>query len=477
MYNFLLYLLEVAACQGIFCLLYLSIFRNLSFFQLNRFYLLTATLFSFIIPVLNIPFWDSPDSASNLYLVQNLQSFGTAIQSSESTVAVDGFFTLSGLLTVLFMTYWTGVSWHLILLGMGISKILKLVKRDEIRQYDGIKAIHISNGPAFFAFLNYVFINNNKLNLSTDEFQFVINHEKSHIIQKHTLDNLFMELAIIICWFNPLLRIMKKELNNVHEFYADQQATSFKDDVADYSSLILKLSSNKNDKSPLLSHQFSMNNIKKRIIMLNKQKNPNKIVLRYFAIVPCLALLLVMFSFTKKPSNNLAEVHQNQNDNSQAIGNITWKGNTLYSDSYLSEFIGLEKGAKFDEEEINAILSYKTDGSDLASLYMDQGYLFFTVEMKKTVNEKSVDLTFEITEGQVMKIGKVTVKGNKKVATEDILKMVEIKTGDTFSRSKLIASQRIIAASKSFDPEKVIPTPIPNPEKGTVDIEFEVTEK
>lgn len=379
MSNFLLYLLEVAACQALFCLLYLIVFRNLSFFQLNRFYLLSATLLSFVIPVISIPFWSAAEYDPTLNLLRNLQNLGTNIES-EATIRKEAF-PATGWLITLLLIYFIGFLLHLFQLSIGIVKILKLIKHDKTHVYDGIKTIHITKGPAFFAFLNYIFINTNRLHLSIDEFQQVINHEKSHILQKHTLDNLFMELVITICWFNPFVRIMKRELNNVHEFYADQQATGSKHDVANYSSLILRLSSDKNNNRPFLGHQFSMINIKQRIIMLNKQKNPKRIAIKYVAIVPCLSLLLVMFSFTKKAPLHTLEVSGNAI--SQSIGNITWKGNSLYSDSYLTEFLGLEAGEKFNEEEINAILNYKADGSDLASLYMDQGYLFFVVELQK----------------------------------------------------------------------------------------------
>ncbi len=472
MYNFLHYLLEVATCQAIFCFLYLCIFRKLSFFQVNRFYLLAATLLSFLLPILSIPFWNTNEFAFNL--TQNLQNSGSPIASIEVAKKVEALSQLEWFLLIITAIYFVGFLIHLIKLFRGVRKVLNLINTNKISIINEIKTVHIEHGPSFFAFLNYVFINSNKLDLSADEFQQVIRHEQSHIRQKHTLDNLFMELALAICWFNPFLRIMKKQLNNVHEFYADQQALGFKGDVTNYSNLILKLSSDKNDQKPYLSHQFSMINIKQRIIMLHKQKNPKKITLRYFALVPCLALLLVMFSFTKKAPVNTQDF--TENEKSQIIGNISWKGNSLYSDSYLNEYFGLKTGEKFNEKVINQKLIYQTDGSDLASLFMDQGYLFFTVELKKAVNEKKIDLTFEITEGQVMRIGKVTVKGNKEIKTDEILKMIELKEGDLFSRAKLITSQRNIIASRHFDPEKVTLTPIPHPEDGIVDIEFEVAE-
>jgi hypothetical protein len=283
-----------------------------------------------------------------------------------------------------------------------------------------------------------------------------------------------MELAILLFWFNPILRFMKKELNNVHEFHADQIARST-GDVESYSRLILHLSSNK-EPQQYLTHQFSMNSIKRRIIMLNKKKSSKSALLRYMMIVPCLAMLLAVFSFTQKRSGN--EKFVTVENTSQNISSITWKGNTLYSDKYLNDYMGIKKGDNFNEEAINNKLIYMPAGGDLASLYMDQGYLLFRVDIKKdTNNQGNVDLIFEIYEGDIIRIGNVYIKGNNKVATAEILKMIDLKTGDLFNRSKLITSQRKIADSGLFDPEKLIPNLIPQIEDKTVDIEFKISEQ
>ncbi|MGF1635801.1 MAG: POTRA domain-containing protein [Cyclobacteriaceae bacterium] len=474
MINFLTYLGEVTVCQSIFCILYLMAFRNLSFFQFNRVFLVSSTLIGFIIPILTIPFWNaaSTDAAFNLKL--GFQNLGTALGSSDIENVENSFFKMELLLILISFAYFSGFSIRLFRFCKGIIQVLKLVKDNEIRKFNSINTVYIERGPSFFAFLSYVFINTNKLQLSPDEFQQVMNHEKSHVVQKHTLDNLFMELAITICWFNPFLRIMKKELNNVHEFYADQVALANKGDVDSYSTLILKLSTDSDEKS-FLSHQFSMIHIKKRIVMLNKKKNPKKFVLRYLMIVPCLALLLVMFSFTRKSTMVTNEV--NQNDSTLIIGNISWKGNTIYSDGYLSDYLGLKNGDIFNENEINDRLNYRPDGSDLTSLFMDKGHLFFTIEIKKVIDEQKVNLTFEVYEGEVMSFGKVFVTGNKDIQTQEILKMIELKEGELFTRSKLISSQQKIIESGLFNPEKTVVYPHPQHGKGIVDIEFKVTEQ
>ncbi len=465
------YLFEVTVCQIIFYLVFIGFFRTLSFSQINRGFLLSSTVISFIIPIISIPFWNTSSSGISLVFT-NLENLENTL-AAPVTTADGSVQSTNWLMTILCIIYLTGLFLYILKFYRGIYKILALVKSNEVNEYDGIKTIYLKSGPLFFAFLNYVFINKDKLNISKEEFLQVFDHEKVHIQQRHTLDNLLMELTILICWFNPILRFMKKELNNVHEFHADQIARST-GDVESYSRLILQLSSNK-EQQQYLTHQFSMNSIKKRIIMLNKTKSSKSALLRYIMIVPCLALLLAVFSFTQKSSGN--EKFVTTESTSQNIGSITWKGNTLYSDEYLSEYMGIKKGDNFNEEAINNKLGYRPEGGDLAGLYMDQGYLFFRVDIRKVNNQGNVDLTFEMYEGDIVRIGKVFITGNNRVATPEIVKMIDLKTGDLFSRSKLIASQRKIADSGLFDPEKLNPNLIPSIEDKTVDIEFQVQER
>ncbi len=465
------FLFEVTICQIIFCLVFVGFFRMLSFTQINRAFILSSTFISFIIPVISIPFWNEASSGISLAFtdLDNLEhSLASQVTTASGSVA-----SISWLTTILSIIYLTGLFLYILKFYRGICKIFALVNNNEISEYNGIKTIYLKNGPLFFAFLNYVFINTDKLDISKEEFRQVFDHEKVHIKQRHTLDNLFMEMAILLCWFNPILRFMKKELNNVHEFHADQIAGST-GNIESYSRLILHLSSNK-EPQHYLTHQFSMNSIKRRIIMLHKKKSSNNALLKYMMIVPCLALLLAVFSFTQKSSGNEKFVAVGT---SQNIGSITWKGNTLYGDDFLNEYMGIKKGDSFNEEVINKKLSYVPEGGDLGSLFMDQGYLFFRIDyFKKTNNQGNIDLTFDMFEGDIVRIGKVLISGNKKVATEKIIKMIDLNTADLFSRSKLIASQRKIADSGLFYPESITPQLIPNIESKTVDIEFKVQER
>ena len=148
MYNFLIYLAEVTVCQAIFCLLYLGVFRNLSFFQINRAFLLSATFLSFVIPVLSIPFWNVTATDPSFSFAQNPQNVGSTFISSGATAVEETFFNLELIIFIL-MVYFIGFFTRFIKVYNGVMKVLNLVKSNNIREYNGIKAVHLNNGPSF----------------------------------------------------------------------------------------------------------------------------------------------------------------------------------------------------------------------------------------------------------------------------------------------------------------------------------------
>ncbi|WP_114752640.1 M56 family metallopeptidase [Pleomorphovibrio marinus] len=466
MTNWLIYLFEVSICHALFYLLFLGLFRNLSFFQVNRIYLLSAAILGFIIPAIQIPFWDN--HASEIMPLQMTEVSDPLSRDSNANIPNSDF---PWLISLVFIAYLGGMILYFSKLVSTIIKVSSLIRKYGVKQCSDVKTVHLNSGPAIFVFLNYVFINMNKMNISSIEFQQVIEHEKNHIFQRHTLDNIMMELIITVCWFNPILQLIKKELNSTHEFYVDQRVTQNTQDLDSYSRLILRLSSNKEEHIPL-THPFSMYNIKRRITMLNTKKNKNSQLLRYIMIVPCLAMLAVSFSFVEKSTDETNKVLASEN--SVVISKITWNGNTLYTSEFLSNYVGIRVGDQFNEAAINQKLSYQPEGSDLASLFMDEGYLFFTVNVKKEEHSGTVDLIFDIYEGDKITINKVFVTGNQEADSEKILSMISFKPGEHFNRSKLVASLRKIAESGLVDPENVAPNLIPHLNNRTVDIEFVV---
>lgn len=158
--------------------------------------------------------------------------------------------------------------------------------------------------------------------------------------------------------------------------------------------------------------------------------------------------------------------------------NIAWKGNSIYDTETLERVLSIEKGDIYNQELLEKRLRFSQDGSDVSTLYMDNGYLFFNVDpVEVAIDGDSIDLEMRIFEGPQATIDKVIIKGNDRTHEHVIRRELFTKPGEKFSRSDILRSQRQIVNLGYFNPEALeINTPV-NPQRGTVDIEYGVEEK
>ncbi len=162
------------------------------------------------------------------------------------------------------------------------------------------------------------------------------------------------------------------------------------------------------------------------------------------------------------------------------FGNMTWKGNTKYPDSILNMLLRIKKGETYNLEVLNKRLGKQLspEGGDISSLYMDDGYLFFSVNPVETsVYNDTIDHEIRITEGPQATIKNVNISGNDKTKEYVIRRELRTVPGEKFSRSDLIRSQREIINLGYFNQEKLGMQPVPNSDDGTVDINYSVEEK
>lgn len=158
--------------------------------------------------------------------------------------------------------------------------------------------------------------------------------------------------------------------------------------------------------------------------------------------------------------------------------NIFFNGNTKYADSVLAKIVNIKRGEVYNQKILDERIFMNPNGGDLSSLYMDDGYLFFSVTpLEVTVVGDSIDIELRINEGAQATINEVRILGNTKTNEKVIRRELRTLPGNKFSRTDLIRSQREIINLGYFDPAQLDVVPIPNPEKGTVDIEYRVVEK
>lgn len=157
--------------------------------------------------------------------------------------------------------------------------------------------------------------------------------------------------------------------------------------------------------------------------------------------------------------------------------NITFSGNTVYSDDVLRRSLRISKGDPYNKQLLEQNLQYNPSGTDISSLYMDNGYLFFrATPVEVAVEGDSIDIEIRISEGKQARIRNVWVEGNTITNDKIIMRELYTRPGDLFSRDALLRSRRELLTLRYFKEESVIPEPRPNEADGTVDIVYKVEE-
>jgi TonB family protein len=254
---------------------YMIFLKKETFFQLNRAYLLSAILLSFILPTIHAG-W-----AAKLNVAQQ-------IKYSIVAQPVNIFANRSA--SVSHFTFLQAISWiyitgiiiffiHLLIRLLAVKRII--LASDNISSYSFFKKIYLAgNNP------------DNGL---------IGAHENIHADQWHSADILLMEIVAIFNWFNPIVYFFRKELKNVHEFIADEGVLKLLDNKQEYAMLLLSQTFETSINN-LVNPFFNQKLLKQRIMMIQKNKSHKSALLKYLLSAPLLALMLVLSSATIGPT-------------------------------------------------------------------------------------------------------------------------------------------------------------------------------
>lgn len=161
------------------------------------------------------------------------------------------------------------------------------------------------------------------------------------------------------------------------------------------------------------------------------------------------------------------------------VRNIIFDGNTEYTDDQLRASLGIQPGEPFNRTRIEQNLYYTRDHSDVYSLYQDRGFLRLNVrERIIEVPGDSLDLLFEIEEGDVYEFGHVAIRGNTRTKDHVVRRQLRTVPGTTYSRQAVERSLRELMQLNYFDPEAMAAGPRMevNEEDRTVDLTYNLVE-
>ena len=288
------HLLPIGAAIAVLWLAYRLLFINSNRLRFNRLFLLAAMLFSLVLPLLGL--WVGTEAPQVVSLKQNLLG-GTML--SEIVVTPDGQTALPeaeivanatvrpqiSVWQVLAVIYLIGVGVAALLLLIKLGKLATLVIRSPKEKREGYTAVFTGREQGSFSFFRYAFFPNE--NVAPD----IVRHEMSHIGHRHSWDILFVEVMMVLQWFNPFIYLYKKELQSLHEYQADRDVVATGVDKRNYMMLILQQCTAVDFSR--IGNNFSLILTKKRIKMITKNEKAKGLWWRLLATLPVLAILLV----------------------------------------------------------------------------------------------------------------------------------------------------------------------------------------
>ena len=298
MLSLFIYILKAILVSGILLGYYWIGLRNTRFHYYNRFYLVGAVLLSLVIPLLDLQWFkfSTPESVSVQQAVQFIyQSEG--VVSGEQGLTWHQFLGLSiAIISAVLLT----------LFVLSIMKVYLIKSKGKVTVMERFDFIETALDDAPFSFFRNLFWRKG-LPIEDETGQRMLKHELTHIEQLHSYDKLFIGFTTFLFWMNPFFWVIRKELEVVHEFIADEEAVAG-DDAAVLAEMLLKTHYHSNSLS--VGQSFFYSSIKRRIIMLTSSKKVSYSYARRLFILPVAIGILVLSSFTIKDSLSDAQKWQ-----------------------------------------------------------------------------------------------------------------------------------------------------------------------
>jgi hypothetical protein len=315
------YLLKVILVSGILTGYYWVSLRNKRFHHYNRVYLVGALLLSWGLPLLNLQwFYLAPEPASPIHQVARLIYFSpntlnASTMSWDELVGV-ALIVVAGILVIAFLR--------------GIAQLFLIKSKGRVTPMDRFDFIETSVEDAPFSFFRNLFWKK-ECALNDENGQRMLHHEITHIEQYHSFDKVLATLSTCLAWMNPFFWLIRKELEVVHEFIADEAAIT-NNDASQLAEMLLAAQF-----SPTLfsnGQSFFYSSIKRRILMLTASKKTSYSYARRLLVLPITLGALALLSFT---------IRNKQSETKQFLS-ITGTSPAIFLDTIPAQFRDLTTG-------------------------------------------------------------------------------------------------------------------------------------
>lgn len=303
--TFLVYILKSAVCLAMFYLFYRLLLSKETFHRFNRIALLGVMLLSCLLPLVKVTVEQvSPVNAQ----VMSMEDLLLMYQWNSEAVVEEGsrpFHWQEGLVLVYFVGLFFVIVRHLWSLG----RMLYLIRHSRCKRLDnGIRLVVHRRKLAPFSWMRYIVISETDLKESGHH---ILVHEMAHIHHHHSWDLLLTEACAWLQWFNPAIWLLKQELQNIHEYEADEEVLRQGINAKEYQMLLIKKAVGARLYS--IANSFNHSSLKKRITMMIRKKSNPWARAKYLYVLPLAAVTVAAFARPEisKPLDEISSVKVN----------------------------------------------------------------------------------------------------------------------------------------------------------------------
>ena len=298
---FFVYILKSSVCLAVFYLFYRLLLSKETFHRFNRFALLGILLLSCIVPFMEVTVKE-PTEVHQQFLTfeELLLTVGVSPVEEAGNIMLVSDFTWR---EMLLLVYLSGIVFFLIRTVWSLFRMLHLIRDSRIvSRENGITIIAHRKNIAPFSWMKFVLISETDLLENGTE---ILVHEVAHIRKRHSIDLLVADICIFFQWFNPASWLLKQELQNIHEYEADECVINQGIDAKKYQLLLIKKAVGTRLYS--MANSFNHSKLKKRITMMLKEKSSPWARLKYLYVLPVAAIAVTAFA-RPEVSNKVEEI-------------------------------------------------------------------------------------------------------------------------------------------------------------------------
>ncbi len=282
MESFLIYILKASALLGVFYLSYLFLLKNETSFNLNRKFLIAGLFTSLILPLIHLTRKVYIEAAPSTfdYIPATVNYTDAPVENSLD------WWQISGII------YLIVTGFFLFRLCIQVIAVIKIILTNKVQNIAGLKYLEISADQLPFSFFNYIVFNPYKH--SEKDLKLILEHEKVHARQLHSVDIILVNLISCIFWFNPFSWFYKRSVEQNLEFIADRETVLNTSEIKEYQHALVKVSIA--DLKPALTNHFYQSFIKKRILMLNKKSSNQSPAWKLSLVMPLILAFMLLFN-------------------------------------------------------------------------------------------------------------------------------------------------------------------------------------